>query len=430
MPGSTELDDPLEFLHACRLCPLHAGRTRVVRPDRPGAARTPKVVLVGEAPGEAEDRTGRPFVGKAGELLRATLRAVGLAPEELWITNAVKCRPPGNRPPTARELAVCRDNWLLHEIASFQPDLVVCLGASAARALFGSGSHARYAEETTTERALKGGRVKRTTRRRELTLAELRARDDLTMEYTGAYSPTPAGAPDDGPGVPGREVPVLVCYHPSAALRMARTMGPFVADMRRLAERLRVGTTGDQPHDYAELEGPADRFSPDLPIGAVAIDTEFEPHTGELLCFSFSTFPGWARVVFADGPERRAWARKILAHLVDGARRLVFHNAPADVLVIRRFLGFAVGEFPWERVEDTMLQAYLLNRPALGLKSLAQTELGLDVIRIEELLAGGRVLSDVPRSELVVYSAQDADLTLRLWRKFTEELSGDTPAVP
>src|SRR5437867_4105657 len=94
-----------------------------------GSARAP-VVFVGEAPGAAEDREGRPFVGRAGRLLDLVLEEAGLRREDVYITNVVKARPPGNRDPRADEVAHHRP-WLDRELAIIRPRLVVPLGRHA-----------------------------------------------------------------------------------------------------------------------------------------------------------------------------------------------------------------------------------------------------------------------------------------------------------
>jgi len=91
---------------------------------------TAEVMVVGEAPGASEDKQGRPFVGRAGRLLDDLLREAGLAREEVWITNVVKARPPGNRNPRAGEVAHCMP-WLETELALIHPRLVVPLGRHA-----------------------------------------------------------------------------------------------------------------------------------------------------------------------------------------------------------------------------------------------------------------------------------------------------------
>ncbi|UGS38148.1 uracil-DNA glycosylase [Capillimicrobium parvum] len=91
-----------------------------------------RVVIVGEAPGASEDRTGRPFVGNAGKLLDSLLEAAGLLREDVFITNVVKARPPGNRDPKAPEVAHHRP-WLEAQLEIVEPDLVVPLGRHALR---------------------------------------------------------------------------------------------------------------------------------------------------------------------------------------------------------------------------------------------------------------------------------------------------------
>jgi uracil-DNA glycosylase len=108
----------------CKLCPLHAGRTRSVPGE--GHADT-EVVFVGEGPGFNEDREGRPFVGAAGGLLNELLGAIGWRRSEVFITNVVKCRPPGNRDPEPAEIAACAP-YLRRQLEVLDPALVVTLG--------------------------------------------------------------------------------------------------------------------------------------------------------------------------------------------------------------------------------------------------------------------------------------------------------------
>ncbi len=91
-------------------------------------------MFVGEAPGAAEDEQGRPFVGAAGQLLTTLLAEIGIRREEVFITNTVKCRPPGNRDPQEDEIAACHD-YLLGQIALIQPKVIATLGRHAMHAL-------------------------------------------------------------------------------------------------------------------------------------------------------------------------------------------------------------------------------------------------------------------------------------------------------
>lgn len=124
-----------EKCRGCRLCALRAGCHQVVFGEgSPGAS----LMLVGEGPGAEEDRLGKPFVGAAGKLLDRILEAAGLKRDEIYITNVVKCRPPGNRLPETGEAAQC----LLHlkeQIRLINPPLIVCLGVLATRTLIGGG---------------------------------------------------------------------------------------------------------------------------------------------------------------------------------------------------------------------------------------------------------------------------------------------------
>lgn len=96
-------------------------------------------MLVGEAPGEREDESGRPYVGNAGRLLDHLLREAGLDRRAMFITGAVKCRPPGNRAPRAAEIEVCAQHYLRPQIEIIQPRIVCLQGAAAVRALLGPG---------------------------------------------------------------------------------------------------------------------------------------------------------------------------------------------------------------------------------------------------------------------------------------------------
>ena len=127
--------DALEqAIRACAGCPLHARRTQAV----PGVGdRQADWLFVGEGPGAEEDQRGEPFVGQAGKLLDAMLAAIGLSRgDNVYIANAVKCRPPGNRTPEAAEIAACQP-YLERQIALIQPRIIVALGRPAAQSLLG-----------------------------------------------------------------------------------------------------------------------------------------------------------------------------------------------------------------------------------------------------------------------------------------------------
>jgi len=122
-------------VRVCRLCDLSRSRTHAVPGEGPVGAR---VFLVGEGPGYHEDQQGRPFVGAAGKFLDTLLGEAGLRREEVFITNIVKCRPPGNRDPQPDEIEACHD-YLLGQIAIVQPQVVLTLGRHAMGALIERG---------------------------------------------------------------------------------------------------------------------------------------------------------------------------------------------------------------------------------------------------------------------------------------------------
>ena len=116
---------------SCRACPLWETRTHVVfGVGNPHA----DIIFVGEGPGEQEDLTGEPFVGRAGQLLDLYLQAFDIARPEVYITNIVKCRPPRNRDPLPEEEAACI-GYLERQIELISPKIIVCLGRIAAMRL-------------------------------------------------------------------------------------------------------------------------------------------------------------------------------------------------------------------------------------------------------------------------------------------------------
>lgn len=184
------LADVAHEASGCTRCPLAASRTQVVFGDgRPEAV----LLVVGEAPGRDEDAQGRPFVGRSGQLLERLLaEEAGLTRADCYITNTVKCRPPGNRDPEAAEVGACRP-YLDTQLDLLAARVVLTLGNFATRALLG-----------TTEG-----------------ITRLRGRT-----------------------YPWREAVLVPTYHPSAALRGNReAMAGMRADLVRVREAIDA-TTG------------------------------------------------------------------------------------------------------------------------------------------------------------------------------------------
>jgi uracil-DNA glycosylase len=129
------VDRDLAELATCTRCALARTRTRVVVGSGPP---DPTLMIVGEAPGRTEDEGGEPFIGRSGQLLfRLVEEETGLTRAQCFVTNAVKCRPPGNRTPRASELEACRP-WLVAQTNATTPRVVLALGLTAAREVLGS----------------------------------------------------------------------------------------------------------------------------------------------------------------------------------------------------------------------------------------------------------------------------------------------------
>jgi len=169
----------------CTKCELHRSRTQVVFGD--GNPYSP-IVFVGEAPGEEEDRQGKPFVGRAGQYLNRKIEEVlGLKREEVYITNVCKCRPPSNRKPTQQEIGACFP-YLRKELEILRPKVICCLGATAVEGILGKN------------------------------IPVTRARGKF---FSYPYDPS---------------VKVLLTYHPAYILRNPRADDQFTEDLERLKE--------------------------------------------------------------------------------------------------------------------------------------------------------------------------------------------------
>ena len=124
-------DDLADAVSDCRRCALCGTRTQTVFGV---GARDARLMVVGEAPGAEEDRQGEPFVGRAGQLLNAVLRAAGFGREQVFIANILKCRPPNNRDPLPAEVEQCLP-YLERQIELLRPALLLCVGRIAAQNL-------------------------------------------------------------------------------------------------------------------------------------------------------------------------------------------------------------------------------------------------------------------------------------------------------
>ena len=166
------------------------GRTNIVFGEGNSKA---ELVFVGEGPGRDEDLQGRPFVGRAGQLLTKIISAMGLERSDVYICNVVKCRPPENRNPQPEETATC-EQFLFKQLQSIEPDVIVCLGSIATKSI-------------------------------------LRARGSLSSLRSRFHTF-------------GRSK-VMVTYHPAALLRNPRLKKPLWEDMQLVMKELGILKQGD-----------------------------------------------------------------------------------------------------------------------------------------------------------------------------------------
>lgn len=184
------LEEIREEIGDCTRCKLHEGRTKLVFGEGNPKAR---LVFVGEGPGRDEDLQGRPFVGRAGQLLNKIIEAMGLKREDVYICNVVKCRPPDNRTPEPDEMATC-EQFLFKQIRAIDPVVIVCLGSTAAQSVLKS----------------------------KLSLGSLRGK----FHQFG-------------------KAKLMVTYHPAALLRNPNFKKPLWEDMQVVMKELGISKPGD-----------------------------------------------------------------------------------------------------------------------------------------------------------------------------------------
>jgi DNA polymerase-1 len=341
-------------------------------------SRKAEIMIVGEAPGAREDETHAAFVGPAGQLLTSLLEEVGISRDQCYITNAAKCRPPGNATPSRGEAKVCANTYLSEEVARVAPAHILTLGNTALQATTGRSGITKYR-----------GKVFR-------------------------YG----------------ESTLFPTFHPAAALRSPRYLPTIKADFAAFS-RLLSGNGGSYgPKTRVKIINTAAQLNWLIGQLSRAPTTAFDLETtgleewkddARIVTLGFSWEAGTAAVVPLYHPERHELkglgpdqVLKRLKGVLEGHPKLVAHNGKFDA----RWLASA-GIFV-EVKFDTMLAAHLLdeNNPK-GLKPLAQLHLGADDYDL-----GGELQSaqSIPLKRLCIYNGKDCDYTFRLRELFKPRL--------
>lgn len=316
-----------------------------VRIDGTGKEKKPYVMFLGEAPGAQEDTQGKPFVGESGELLRQIIEEMGLQ-DDCFISNAVRCRPPENRNPTAKEIRVCHQ-YLVAEIQRVKPQHIVVLGGFAIRALTG--------EDRVVVSAKRGVR---------------------SWEYLG--------------------IPVIATYHPAAVLYNKKYLSPLCEDLNRLVSREYVRPQKVKWTYHKKV-------TPKLLYSSMAFDLEtsqLSPYKpgGRILCVSWCGKDHVSRVSrdtsgFVTSLEARTPA-------------LVGQNVKFDLSWLREKHGYVHAG----SLDDTMVAAHIENEnQPLGLKWLASHYTGYgDYAQDVIAYRNNEKLEELPEKQLFEYCAYDS----------------------
>lgn len=352
----------------CTACELHkSAQTVCLMGDGPVPA---KIMVVGEAPGFREDDVKKPFAGKSGQLLRQQLRTVGINPDDTYITNMNKCRPPENRQPKAGEATACRP-YIEKELAEVQPEFILTVGNHALK-LIKKGGVLKHRGET-----FKFG-----------------------------------------------ESLVMPTVHPAAVLRNPRFKQIFEADINAFSRLVNGEASSLKTKTYLveNKKSLSIMLKAIMNSHAVAYDLEtrgFEEWAegAGIACISISHKPGISFVVPIEHPQSK-WKNprevlRIIGNVLMFSNcKLIAHNGKFDDRWLNHY------GIPIHQDFDTMIAAHMLDENRMkGLKPLSQILLGADPWAID--------LSDTfstPMRKLAKYAGKDTDYTLRLYYIFREQL--------
>lgn len=357
--------DPLETHRnpECKACSLSQEARSICIPSR--GSKEPKILFVGQAPGEQEDRRGKAFVGPAGIVLNELLRTYGLSDFPIRITNAVRCYPPGDAKPTAQQIKACR-RYLRRELDYYRPELVVTLGAVALYAMVGKSKLGDY-------------------------LNELHDVDGQKL---------------------------IATYHPAALLHDSRAKAVLENGFDLIRRYFQGERLEKEGADYELIDDRrALRRWMDQHSGPFAFDyetTHLRPLHGDLRCVAISARNGEKIDNVVLNLEEKAGREACVSFLRSDTRKIV-HNAVFEVLWSQHKLGQAV----WGLTGDTMLREYLLNElgdhslegMATGPYGLPKWDTGLKKLRTTT------AWQDIPLEQLFPYCAGDSEATLLVHEK-------------
>jgi uracil-DNA glycosylase family 4 len=385
---------------SCELCPLHAGADHVCLVGN-GPQRA-DIMLVGEAPGANEDAAGVPFIGQAGSLLnRALTDFAHLKREEVYVTNAVKCRPPNNATPKRAEIKTCVEAYLDREVKRGRPKFMLVMGNSALMGTLGKSGIMKHHGTP------------------------------LTLEWEA-----------------GQRFRVMPTLHPAAVLRNPKWGEPFALDMVRFGQltrgeiqtpetRIKLVRTPSQLQWLERKLMAAKVISWDVETYTEDDDkpyvrTNFQywhPRKSHIVSIAFSWEEGLSAVIplwHNESPfQARDRVHSVLKFLRQAMERTdcvyVAHNGKYDASWMAAHQVYVPQTF------DTMLASHVLdeNREK-KLKSLSQNMLGADAYDVGEELKAAHT---VPVRRLAVYNGKDTDYTLRLAKHFRKELADDRAAA-
>lgn len=370
----------------CNECPLSDPENAYVPSYIPDS---PKIIVVGEAPGYAEAQRGRPFVGPSGQLIKTVLKNYKWKPSEVGFTNACLCRPPGNATPPKAAVNCCR-NRLMAELTSSGASSVLALGGTAASVTLGDNrgiTSLRVGPPKEPTASLVGSSIKR----------------------------------------------VVPTWHPAYCLRSADNFPALVTDVGKLRESTRppwippAFTVVDSEESALEalrilrsICDSSDRLVVDIETG-LDKDVSFDhPNNHDLLCVGLGYDKGQVVVI----GEEACKSPVVLLALQDLLRhvKIIAHNGKFDLKGLFPTLGALKLWF------DTMLAHYSLDErsgaPIHGLKVLAVEELGAPEygLEIATYVSGKRSYANIPRPLLYKYNAYDVGCTWDLYELFEERM--------